>query len=1063
MWIVRLALRRPYTVAVFCFVILLLGALCAERMQKDIFPTIDIPVVIVVWSYGGLSAEDMERRVVVISERAYSTTVNGVSRIESESIDGIGVLKVYFEQGTDIGGAIAQIASVSQSATRVMPPGITPPAVIQFNASNVPVAQMTISSSTRTEQELFDYGLNFVRIRLFTIPGLATPAPYGGKQREVVIDVDPERAGAYGLGTHDVVQALLSSNLIEPAGSVRVGSVEYDVTMNSSPGTIEEFGRMPLKVQGGAEVRVGDVALVHDGFAPQTNIARVDGNRATYLAILKKANASTLAVVDAARDALPIIRAAAPEGMEIKIDFDQSVFVRAAMSGVLREAVVSSLLVSLMVLVFLGSWRSVVVVSTSIPLSIFVALAGLFATGQSLNIMTLGGMALAIGMLVDDATVEIENIHRNRGLGKPLTVAILDGAAQIAVPALAATLTICIVFFPVVLLTGPAKYLFTPLALSVVFAMLASYVLSRTLVPTLSRLLMEGEHDGPPRGLGKVRLGAFDALQRVYGAALETVLAHRAFVMVCSLALVGVVGWVATAVGTDFFPEVDAGLMRLHVRAPAGTRVEETEHVVAAVEERIRAVIPPEELSTVNDNIGVPISYNLAFVQTDNIGGADADVLVALAPKHAPTAEYRRRLRTELRQDFPDVQFYFQAADIVSQVLDFGLSAPVDVEIEGPDLERSAGIARDLRDRIRAIPGTEDVRIAQVLDRPALRVDVDRDRAAQVGVTQRDVADNVLTTLSSSSLVAPSFWLNPKNNVNYFVVVQSPLDKVASVDSLMGMPVARPGPGAGAVAPYLRSVATLKPSQVFGMVNHDSVQRVLDVQCNVYGRDLGGVSGDIQREMDALAPTLPKNVRMHLRGQSESMRTSFRSLGFGLVLASVLVYLLLVVLFQSWLDPFIIIFAVPGALVGVVGILAATRTTLNVESLMGSIMAVGVAVSNSILLVSFANEVRVQVGRPHDIGPVAAALEAGKTRLRPVLMTAMAMILGMLPMALGTGEGGEQNAPLGRAVIGGLLVATLVTLFVVPVVYSLLRRKAPRKGELDARFAAETVGAEAVP
>jgi multidrug efflux pump subunit AcrB len=1056
MWIVRLALRRPYTVAVFCFVILLLGALCATRMQKDIFPAIDIPVVIVVWNYPGLSAEDMERRVVIISERAYSTTVNGVSRIESESIDGIGMLKVYFEPGTDIGGAIAQISSVSASATRVMPPGITPPAVIQFNASNVPVAQMTISSGTHTEQELFDYGLNFVRIRLFTIPGLATPAPYGGKQREVVVDVDPKRASAYGLGARDVVQALLASNLIEPAGSIRVGSVEYDVTMNSSPASIEDFAQMPIKVLAGAEVRVGDVALVHDGFAPQTNIARVNGNRATYLAILKKSNASTLAVVDAAREALPVIRAAAPDGMEIKIDFDQSVFVRAAMSGVLREAVVSSVLVSIMILAFLGSWRSVVVVSTSIPLSIFVALVGLFATGQSLNIMTLGGMALAIGMLVDDATVEIENIHRNRALGKPLTVAILDGASQIAVPALAATLTICIVFFPVVMLTGPAKYLFTPLALSVVFAMLASYVLSRTLVPSLSRMLMEHEHHGPPRGLGRLREGAFDALQRAYAAVLETVLANRAFVVACSLALVGAVGWLATAVGTDFFPEVDAGLMRLHVRAPAGMRVEDTEHVIAAVEDRIRAIVPPAELSTINDNIGVPISYNLAFVQTDNIGGADADVLVALAPGHGPTAEYRRLLRNDLGRTFPDVQVYFQAADIVSQVLNFGLSAPIDVEIEGSNLERSAEFARNLRDRIRAIPGAEDVRIAQVLDRPALRVDVDRDRAAQVGVTQHDVADNVLTTLSSSSLVAPSFWLNPKNNVNYFVVVQSPLDKIATVDSLMGMPIALAPQAAGGMAPYLRSVATLKPSQVFGVVNHDSVQRVLDVQCNVDGRDLGGVSRDIERQMAAIAPTLPKDMRMRLRGQSESMRTSFQSLGFGLVLASVLVYLLLVVLFQSWLDPFIIIFAVPGALVGVVGMLAATRTTLNVESLMGSIMAVGVAVSNSILLVSFANEVREGA---HDMGPLAAALEAGKTRLRPVLMTALAMILGMLPMALGTGEGGEQNAPLGRAVIGGLLVATVVTLFVVPVVYSLLRRKAPRKGELDARFAAETTGA----
>jgi multidrug efflux pump subunit AcrB len=1054
MWIVRLALRRPYTVAVFCFVILLLGALCTTRMQKDIFPAIDIPVVIVVWNYPGLSAEDMERRVVLISERAYSTTVNGVSRIESESIDGIGLLKVYFEQGADIGGAIAQISAVSSSALRIMPPGMTPPAIVQFNASNVPVAQMTISSGTHTEQEIFDYGLNFVRIRLFTIPGLATPAPYGGKQREVVVDVDPNRASAYGLGTRDVVQALLQSNLIEPAGSIRVGSTEYDVTMNSSPASIDEFARMPIKIHDGAEVRIGDVALVHDGFAPQTNIARVNGNRATYLAILKKSNASTLAVVDAARDALPVIKAAAPDGVEIKIDFDQSVFVRAAMSGVLREAVVSSALVSVMILAFLGSWRSVIVVSTSIPLSIFVAIVGLFATGQSLNIMTLGGMALAIGMLVDDATVEIENIHRNRALGKPLTVAILDGASQIAVPALAATLTICIVFFPVVMLTGPAKYLFTPLALSVVFAMLASYVLSRTLVPTLSRMLMEHEPHGPPGALGRLRVGAFDVLQRVYEAMLGAVLANRAFVIACSLAIVGAVGWLATAVGTDFFPDVDAGLMRLHVRAPSGMRVEDTEHVVAAVEEKIREVVPPAELSTLNDNIGVPVSYNLAFVQTDNIGGADADVLVALAPGHGPTAEYRRTLRKELPKAFPDVQFYFQAADIVSQVLNFGLSAPIDVEIEGSNLERSATIARDLRDRIRAIPGAEDVRIAQVLDRPALRVDVDRDRAAQVGVTQHDVADNVLTTLSSSSLVAPSYWLNPKNNVNYLVVVQSPLDKVASVDSLMGMPVAQTGTG---TAPYLGSVAALKPSQVFGVVNHDSVQRVLDVQCNVFGRDLGSVSSDIQKQIDAVAPTLPKDVRMRVRGQSESMKTSFQSLGFGLVLASVLVYLLLVVLFQSWLDPFIIIFAVPGALVGVIGMLAATGTTLNVESLMGAIMAVGVAVSNSILLVSFANEVREGA---EDMGPLAAALEAGKTRLRPVLMTALAMILGMLPMALGTGEGGEQNAPLGRAVIGGLLVATFVTLFIVPVVYSMLRRTAPRKGELDARFAAETVGAE---
>jgi multidrug efflux pump subunit AcrB len=1057
MWIVRLALRRPYTVAVFSFVILLLGALCTNRMQADIFPTIDIPVVIVVWSYPGLGAEDMERRVVLISERAYSTTVNGISRIESQSIDGVGLLKVYFEQGADIGAAIAQIASVSATASHVMPPGITPPNVIQFNASNVPVAQLTVSSATRSEQEIFDYGLNFIRVRLFTIPGLATPAPYGGKQREVVIDVDPNATGSHGLSTQDVVQALLQSNIIEPAGSMRVGDTEYDVTMNNSPSTIDEFARMPIRVAGGAEVRLGDVARVHDGFAAQANIVRVNGKRATYLAVLKKANASTLAVVDAAKAALPGIQATAPDGVELKIDFDQSVFVRAAISGVLREAIVSSLLVSAMILVFLGSWRSVVVVSTSIPLSIFVALIGLFVTGQTLNIMTLGGMALAIGMLVDDATVEIENIHRNRALGKPLTVAILDGAAQIAVPALAATLTICIVFFPVVLLYGPAKYLFVPLALSVVFAMLASYLLSRTLVPTLSRMLMENEkHDDHGR-LDALRERAFAALQRSYEGLLATVLERRAFVLVCCVLGVGAVGVLATAVGMDFFPEVDAGQMRLHVRAPSGTRIEQTENVVAGVERKIREIVPPGEIETINDNIGVPLYYNLAFVQTDNIGGSDADVLVALKPEHHPTADYRRRLREQLPLAFPDTHFYFQAADIISQVLNFGLSAPIDVEVEGANFDASARVARELRDRVRLVPGAVDVRVAQVLDRPALRVEVDRDRAAQVGVTQHEVADNVLTSLSSSSLVAPSFWLNPKNNVNYVVVVQTPLRKVASVEDLMGMPVAPASPrGTSEVASYLGSLASVHPSQVFGVVNHDSVQRVLDVECNVDGRDLGGVSSDIQKELDTMTPGLAPGMKLRIRGQSESMRSSFKSLGTGLVLASVLVYLLLVVLFQSWLDPFIIIFAVPGALAGVVLMLGVTRTTLNVESLMGSIMAVGVAVSNSILVVNFANDIRTERG----LDAKAAALEAGKTRLRPVIMTALAMILGMLPMALGMGEAGEQNAPLGRAVIGGLLVATFVTLFAVPVVYSLLRRKAPRKGELDARFEAETRGHE---
>ncbi len=1065
MWIVKLALRRPYTVAVLSFVILLLGSLSAERMRADIFPTIDIPVVIVVWNYPGMPAEEMERRVIVISERAYSTTVDGISRIESQSINGIGILKVYFEPDADIGGAIAQIAAVSQTASRVMPPGITPPSVIRYNASNVPVAQMTVTNPNMSEQQVFDYGLNFIRIRLFTVPGLATPAPYGGKTRQVMVDVDPAKCAAHGLAPTDVVQALLQSNLILPAGSVRVGETDYDVGVNNSPKTIDDFNRLPISVVGSAPIFLGDVAMVHDGYAVQQNIVRVNGQRATYLAILKKASASTIAVVDAAKSLIPTIKASAPEGTEIRLDFDQSVFVRVAIAGVLHEAVVSSLLVSLMILFFLGSWRSVIIVSTSIPLAIFAALVGLFLTGQTLNIMTLGGLALAIGMLVDDATVEVENIHRNRHLGKPLTVAILDGAQQIATPALAATLTICIVFFPVVLLFGPAKHLFVPLALSVVFSMLASYLLSRTLVPSLARMLMakepvlQGEGSGLWAALQRLRDRLFGRLQGAYTGLLALVLERRPFVLACAVGMVAITATLPKSVGTDFFPEVDAGQMRLHVRAPMGMRIEETEHEIARVEAKIREIIPAKELVTINDNIGIPVSYNLAFVQTDSIGGQDADVLIALAPEHAPTATYRKKLREELARSFPGMHFYFQSADIVSQVLNFGLAAPIDVEIEGRDLESSMVLARKLREDIRGIPGAVDVRIPQVLDHPALQIDVDRERAAQLGLAQRDVANNVLTSLSSSSLVAPSFWLSPQNGVNYFVAVQTPIDRAASVDDLLGTPVTG-GARAGdrTVAPYLGTIAKVTPAASIGLVSHDAVQRIVDVQVGVEGRDLGSVAGDIDGAIKRLGK-LPPGTQVHVRGQSESMLSSFKSLGLGLVLASVLVYLLLVVLYQSWLDPFIIMVAVPGALVGVLWMLAFTHTTLNVESLMGAIMAVGVAVSNSILLVNFANDVRTERG----LEARAAALEAGKTRLRPVLMTALAMILGMLPMAIGSGEGGEQNAPLGRAVIGGLLVATFVTLFVVPVVYSLLRRKAPVAHTLDERFQRELEEPHASP
>jgi CzcA family heavy metal efflux pump len=1068
MWIVRLALRRPYTIAVLCSLIAIFGLLSTSRMKTDILPAIDIPVVIVVWNYPGLSAEDMERRVVFISERAMSTTVSGIQRIDSQSMNGLGILKVYFEPGSDIGGAIAQIVSVSLTASRIMPPGITPPSIIRYNASNVPVAQLTISSKTLSEQELFDYSLNFIRLRLFTIPGLATPAPFGGKSRQIMVDIDPARVAAKGLAPSDVVQAVLASNVLVPAGSAQIGGTQYDVKLNSSPDSVKAFNDLPVKAVEGATVVLGDVARVRDGYAVQENIVRVDGRRATYLAILKKADASTLAVVEGAREQLPIIKQVAPEGMELRIDFDQSVFVRAAITNVLHEAVTASVLVSLMILFFLGSWRGAVIVGTSIPLAILVGLVGLFLGGHTMNLMTLGGLALAIGMLVDDATVGIESIHRNLHEGKRLTVAILDGSQQIALPALAATLTICVVFFPVVLLEGPARFLFSPLALGVVISMLASYVLSRTLVPTLSRLLMEKEDlhyrgDGFAARFNRWRDARFARFQQAYGRALAAVLAHRGMVLGAGALVLLCTSALPFVVGLDFFPTVDAGQMRLHYRAPIGTRVEETERQVARLEQRIREIVPPAELQTINSMIGMPISYNHAFVQTDNTGSQDADVLIALKADHAPTEKYMERIRRELPDEFPGSNLYFQPADIVSQVLNFGLSAPIDVQIEGSDVEQSFGIARELARRIRGIPGAADVRIPQILAHPALAVDVDRSRAAQIGVTERDVANNLLVSLSSSSLVAPSFWINPKNNVNYPVVVQTPLHRVDSVPSLLGTPLgrnaqlinsSRPGDEPAGGASYLGAVARLRPDSNLAMINHVSVQRIVDVQASASGRDLGGVTRDIQKAIDSL-PQLPKATRVHIRGQSESMFAAFGRLGVGLILAIALVYLLLVVLFQSFLDPFIILVAVPGALIGILWMLAATGTTLNVESFMGAIMAVGIATSNSILLVSAANDARVA----QKMGVLEAAVEAGRTRLRPVLMTALAMILGMVPMALAIGEGGEQNAPLGRAVIGGLIVATFVTLFVVPAVYTLLRRAPPSAYQLDEKFAAESVGA----
>jgi multidrug efflux pump subunit AcrB len=1058
--LVRLSLRRPYTSAITALLIILLGAMSVTRMIVDIFPTIDIPVVMVAWNYPGLTTEDMERRVVFITERAYSTTVNGIQRIESQSIPGIGLLKVYFQPGTDIGGAIAQISSVNNTILRIAPPGMQPPAVIQFNASNVPVVQMTLSSQTLTEQQIYDYSLNFIRVRLFTIPGLSTPGPFGGKSRQIIVALNQNRMVAKGFSPVDVVSALQASNVIVPAGTARIGDREYNVQLNSSPPTVDQFNRLPLGVFGGVPVMLGDVAHVSDSFAVQNNIVHVDGKRAVYLAILKHADASTVAVVDAAREALPQIKAAAPDGLEIKLDFDQSVFVRAAVENVVREALISSLLVSVLILVFLGSWRNTVIVSASIPLSIFAGLVGLFLTGNSINLMTLGGLALAIGLLVDNATVTIENIHRNQALGKPLTVAILDGTAEVIQPLTVATLAICIVFFPVVLLFGVSRFLFIPLAATVVFCMLASYVLSFSVVPSFARFLLKDSLDhGPPRGFAGAFDRAFNRFRDGYAAALAATLRRRGIVLFCVVGFFAVTGFLATTIGLDFFPAADVGLIKLHYRGPPGTRLEETEQQVLRLEDRIRAIIPAAELETINDNIGIPSSFNLAFVPSDNVGPMDAEILISLKRDHHPTAGYIHAIRSTLPDEFPGSILYFQTADIVSQVLNFGLPAPIDVQIQDTNFERAYGLGQQLLRKMRVVPGVADAHLVQVLNYPALQIDVDRLRAIRLGIGQRDVASNMLTSLSSSSLVAPNFFLNPQNNVNYTVAVQTPVDQIKTIDDLLNTPIGRPDLNAAVTpatlpsAPVMRlaDVATIYPRASLESVNHYTVQRVIDIAANVDGRDLGGVARDIQKAIDEISKDLPITVRIDIRGQNEVMQTSFRSLALGMILAVILVYALLVILFQSWVDPFIIMMAVPGALLGIIWMLALTGTTINVESLMGAIMSIGISVSNSILVVSFANDLRAR----DEVGALAAVIGAGRIRLRPILMTALAMIIGMVPMALGLGDAGEQNAPLGRAVIGGLIFATLATLFIVPIGYTLLRRRPPSLHGLDRRFALE--------
>jgi CzcA family heavy metal efflux pump len=1053
MWIVRLALRRPLSVAVMALLMLVLGSLCFELMNVDIFPAINLPVVLVVWNYPGLSAFDVERRMVFISERAYSTTVNGIEHIESESINGLGILKVYFRPGTDIGAAIAQINAVSQTILRILPRGTQAPQIISYNAANVPVAQLNIFSDTLSTMRLFDYGLNFIRIQLFTIPGFSSPAPMGGVQRSVMVNLDPTRLYGNGMSAYDIGNALDAANVVIPSGTAKLGNYEDDVDINMSVPRVRDFNHLPVKYAGSAPVFLGDVANVTDSHQPQTNVVRVDGRPATYLMVIKHADASTLAVVDAVKAKMPEIRATAPKGLNISLTFDQSKFVRAALWDVVQEAVVAAVLVALMVLMFLGSPRSMLIVITSIPLSILTAFIGLKLAGQTINTMTLGGIALAVGMLVDDATVEIENIHRNQAMGKSLLAAILDGARQIATPTAVGTLAICIVFFPVVLLTGVARFLFTPLALAVVFAMLTSYLLSRSLVPTMARYLLPESHEASlSRGRwGRLARGfdaRFEWLRERYRVALAKFIARRGFSLTCVTLLIGGSMVLLLIVGEDFFPAVDAGMMRLHVRAPTGTRIEHTEYLVDSIERTIRKVIAPDELDSISDNIGLPVSYDLAFYQTDAIGPQDADVLIQLKPSHLPTATYQDRIRDALAARFPNITTYFQAADITSQVLNFGLPAAIDAQVSGIHLQSDYDIAMRLANRMRLIPGVRDLRIAEPQDYPALKVHVDRAKALQFGITQEQVASSLLASLSGAALLQPNFWLDPVSGVNYQVVAQMPQHLINSVPAMSNIPVtagstAVDGATAAPQPQLLGNIATFKRAWDPAVIEHYTVQRVIDVDCGVSGRDLGSVASAVRREISRLGK-LPPGTKVVIRGQSQAMNQSFMTLGEGLILAIVLVYLLMVANFQSWLEPFIITMAVPGALAGVLWMLVATGTTINVESLMGTIMAVGVGVANGNLLITFANELREE-----GYSPVAAAIEAGRIRLRPIIMTALAMILGMLPMALAVGAGSEQNAPLGRAVIGGLAAATLMTLFVVPAVYSIFSRSLITKLQRD--------------
>jgi multidrug efflux pump subunit AcrB len=1053
MWLVRIALRRPYTFVVMAMLIVIMGVLSIVRMPTDIFPDIDIPVISVIWNYTGLPPEEMEKRIVTNYERVLTTTVNDIEHIESQSLTGIAVVKIFFQPGARIEAATAQVTAVSQSMLRQMPPGATPPFIIRYSASNVPILQAALESDSLSEQQLFDYGTNFVRADLATINGTQIPWPYGGKQRQIMVDIDPARLYGFGLSPRDVNSAIATQNVILPTGTTKMGTNEYPVLLNSSPEAIKEIGDLPIKNVKGTTVYVRDVANVRDGYSPQTNMVHVEGKRSVLMSVLKNGNVSTLDIVKNIREMLPGTLAKLPKELKTSLLFDQSLFVRAAVDGVVKEALIAAGLTALMILLFLGSWRSTLIVVISIPLSILTSIVALALLGQSLNVMTLGGMALAVGILVDDATVSIENIHRNMAQRKPFVRAIIDGAQEIATPAFVSTLCICIVFVPVAFITGAAKSLFVPLAMAVVFAMLMSYFLSRTLVPTLVHYLLRGEseaheqaHAGTRgrRGLFERLFDAFnrgfDRLRSSYGRLLALALRHRPlFAGTFVLFVVASVAGLLPLTGRDFFPSVDAGLIKLHVRGAPGTRIEESERHFADIEATIRTVIPPSTIETMLDNIGTPYSgINLSLSEGTSISPADGDILISLKEHHAPTPGYVRALRKVLREKYPSTTFFFLAPDISTQVLNFGLAAPIDVQIVGGigNDEATNDIANKLAARIATVPGAADVHLAQVPHVPQIKVDVNRTMAGLQGLTERDIASDLLISLSSSSQVAPSYWLDSKRGVQYLVAVQTPQYELGSIEDLGATPLATGGTRA---PQFLSNVAQVSRTTGPANVTHFNASRTYDVQVNVDGTDLGSVAKAVTKIVDDAKPELPRGTTVRIKGQVESMESSFRGLGYGLVFAVLLVYLLMVVNFQSWLDPFVILMALPGAIAGIAWILFLTHTTLSVPALMGSIMCVGVATANSILVVTFANGQRA-VGRD----ATEASLAAGMTRLRPVLMTALAMIIGMLPMSLGIGEGGEQNVPLGRAVIGGLFLATLTTLFFVPVMYSILRRKPPK-------------------